>query len=180
MKSNFEQIRDEMVEMINNERAENKKRADEETQIRADYEAAQKEMSAALESGSMDRYKAAGMKAEEKRLELEFIGKRKARVPEPVATPDEENRFRNALYGEYMRIRDDAIAQLKKLYEETQDVAAEAAQRLAKIDNIFTSFENVVMKKNGTHYVTTGDIRLMFAQKMNAAKAETISFQHIK
>ena len=120
------------------------------------------------------------MKAEEKRLELEFIGKRKARVPEPVATTDEENRFRKALIGEYMRIRDDAIAQLKKLYEETQDVAAEAAQRLTEIDNIFTSFENVVMKKNGTYCVTNAGIKLMFAQKMNAAKAEINSFQYIK
>lgn len=181
MKRDFEQIRDEMVEMINNERAENKKRADEETQIRADYEAAQQEMSAALESGSMDRYKAAGMEAEEKRLELEFIEKRKARGLEPGATVDDENRFRAALFREYDRIRIDSLAQLKSIYTEERDVSYEALRQLAALDNLFSEFEITVMRKpKDIYYVSNLDARINLSQRMNAAKAALQGYQYIK
>ena len=132
-KNNFEQIREEITGMINKVRAADSKAAEEERQIRADYEAAQQEMSAALDSDNMEKYKVAGLKAEEKRLELEFVEKRKARGLEPGVTVDDEKRIRAALFAEYDRIRIDSFAQLKIIYTKIQDVSTEALWSWRKI-----------------------------------------------
>ena len=178
-RNNFEQIREEITGKINQVRAADNQAAEEERQIRAAYEAAQQEMSAALDSDNMEQYKAAGMKVEGKRLELEFIEKRKARGLEPGATVDDENRIRAALFAEYDRIRVDSFAQLKTIYTEAQGVAAEALRQFSEIDKLFTTFENVVMRKPGVAVVSGNEVQLSFAQKMNAAKAELNSFQYI-
>lgn len=177
-RNSFEQIREEITGMINKVRAADSKAAEEERQIRADYEAAQQEMAAALESGSMEKYKAAGLKAEEKRLELEFIEKRKARGLEPGATVDDEKRIRAALFAEYDRIRIDSFAQLKAIYTEARDVPLEALRQFEDIDKLFTTFENVVMRKPDVEFVSNNDVRLAFAQRMNAAKADLNGFQY--
>ena len=179
-KNNFEQIREEITGMIARCRAADNQAAEEERKIRAAYEAAQQEKSAALESGSMEKYKIAGMKAEEKRLELEFIEKRKARGQEPGATVDDENRIRAALFAEYNRIRVDSFAQLKTLYTETHDVSADALRQFAALDDLFTTFEVTVMRNpKGAYSVSNTEVRLNFAQRKNAAQAELNSFHYI-
>lgn len=177
-KTNFDQIREEISGMVARVRANDNQAAEEEKQIRAAYEAAQQEMAAALDSGSMEKYKAAGLKAEGKRLELEFIEKRKARGMEPGATVDDENRIRAALVAEYNRIRVDLFAQLKTIYTEAQDVAADALRQFSDLDKLFTTFENVVMRKPDAAFISTNEVRLAFAQKMNAAKADLNGFQY--
>lgn len=179
-KTNFEQIREEITGMVARVRAADHKAAEEENQIRADYEAAQQEMAAALESGSMEQYKAAGMKAEGKRLELEFIEKRKERYQEPGASVEDENRIRAAMVAECERIRVDALAQLKTIFTEAKDVANDALRQFSALDNLFTSFENVVMRKPGAALLCDDSDRLMMAQMENSAKADLDRYQYIK
>ena len=178
--NNFEQIREEITGMIARVRAADNQAAEEENKIRAAYETAQAEKSAALESGSMEQYKAAGMKDEGKRLELEFIVKRKEHYQEPGASVEDENRIRAALVAECERIRIDALAQLKTIFTEAKDVANDALQQFSALENLFTSFENVVMRKPGTAILCDDSDRLMMAQMKNRAKADLDRFQYIK
>ena len=179
-KNTLEQVRQEITSAADRERsqAQNVKKYEEET--RAKFEQAQVRKAAALESGDLEAFKAAGLEAESLRLELEFIEQRKQKEPKPGADAETDKRIAGALRAEAARIRADAVAQLRQIFQEAQDVSAEAVQQLNGLNKLLSDWDSVVMHRQETHKIANDSDMLMFAQIGNGAKAEIYRFEHIR
>ena len=163
-RNSFEQIRAEITETVNLERAKDCRAIEQETEIRRAYNAARELMSIALESGDMEGYTKAGHQAEQKRLELEFIEKNKANKL-PAKTDEENLRIKTALVMEKGQIRADAVARLKMLFTEAAAVCADAKNRFAELELLANSWSRIVMKKDEKPvYTATFTDALPFAQ----------------
>ena len=172
MKTELEKIQEEITQKVSAVRAEETQAAQREQETRRAYDAARERMAAALDSGNLEEYKAAGVAAEEKRLELEFIEKSRDRSRAAAASVEDENRIRHSLVAESGRIRADALAQLMSIYKEAADVAANALQQFVALDGQFSTWERVVMRKQGVFTVAPDAARLTLLQMANMAKAQ--------
>ena len=177
-RNSFEQIRAEITEAVNRERAADCQALEQETEIRRKYEDAREKMAAALDSGDMAGFKAAGMTVEEHRLELEFIEKSKERGKKPGATAETDSRVKTSLRAECERIRADALAQLNTIFDEAASVAADALRQYAAIDNLYASWETGVMHKEKKNICPDND-KLLFAQFQATAKAQLERYKYI-
>ena len=172
MKTELEQIQEEITAKIAAVRAEETQAAQREQETRRAYDAARERMAAALDSGNLEEYKAAGIAAEEKRLELEFIEKSRDRSRAAAASAADETRIRLALVAESGRIRADTLAQLISIFDEAASVAADALKRFAAMDEMFSNWERIVMRKQGVFVVAPDAARLSLQQLANLSKAQ--------
>ena len=172
MKNTFELIREEIAGKVDAVRAADREAAKQAQAIRNDYEQAMNRKAAALDAQNMDDYRAAGMDAEALRLDLEFIEKGQEKAKKPAAGADDDSRIRAALAAEKERIRVDAVAQLKSIFDEAASVAAAALKQFDVLDGLYTQWKGIVMREPGNHTVCAGDDRLGLSQLENGAKAQ--------
>ena len=180
MKNDFEQVKAEITGTVASVRDADAHAAQHEQEIRREYEAEQAKMNAALESGNLEQYKVAGMAAQEKKLELEFIERSRERGRKPAAGTDDDNRIRAAISAEYRRVYVDAMAQLRKIFDEAASVADEALRSFDLLDSLYSTWENVVMRQEGKQTVVSSDSRLSLQQLEHNAKAQIVKIQYME
>lgn len=175
----LEQIRQEITGAVGCERAVELKAQQREQETRNRLQSARDRMAAALEAGNLEDYKAAGMDAENLRLEVEFIEESKKRGRKPGASTDDDKRIRAGLVAEGARIRADALAQLRQIFTEAADVAGSALQQFAALDALLSSWDLTVMKRDSARKVGADNDRLVLGQLANVAKAQINRFNQL-
>ena len=148
MKSEYQKITEEISAAVQRVKDDEAKKLRQEEECRKQYEAAKMEMNTALVVGDKEKYKAAGMKAEEARLELEFYEKIKTAEKKPAAYPDDNRRICDALNAESARIRSETLQKLGTLFSEAMSVCTEANTNLNKIKDLYAAWNTNVMKNN--------------------------------
>lgn len=179
MKSDFERIREEITTTVARVRAADEQAAQHEQEIRRDYDAALERKTAALDAGNMDAFRAAGMEADARRLDLEFIEGTRQKNAKPAATVDDDTRIRAAVRAECERIRAEGLAKLKTMFTAAAGECSEILRQLTAIDNLYASWGRVVMRQEKPERITGDNVRLMFAQMENGEKAQLAKFNFI-
>ena len=179
MKSNFQSVKEEVSSIVMREREAEASTKQQEANCRQQYESAQQQMSAALASGDKDQYKAAGLIAEEARLELEFYEKSRAAGRKPAATPDDDIRIDSALNAEVRQIRTDTLNKLKAMFTDAASVCREAQNQLNEINDIYTNWKRIVMKTNNTSNLPTTDAGLAIASFLNVINGQLQRFSNM-
>lgn len=179
MLADFEQIQADILSSCRIEAAKDENTAQQEQDIRNKYEKALARQAAALEAGKMEEYRAAGLEAEERRLELEFIDKTKHQREQPAATAEENSRIYAGLIAESARIRAEGLDKLKKLFSDIDSTCSELLRQLSVLDELHNKWRSVVMHNRKPESIT--DInRLMFAQFESVAKAQLAKYEFLK
>ena len=168
----LEQIRQEITATVDKVRAADKEKQQHEQDTQNRLTAAREKMSVALDAGDLESYKAAGMEAEQIRLELEFLEKTKERSRRPNAATVDDNRVRGSLAAEAARIRTDTFAQLRTIFGEAADMAAEGLEKLSELDKLLSEWDLIVMNSQTARKVSADTDRLLLAQIQNVAKAQ--------
>jgi hypothetical protein len=178
----LEQIRQEITSKANQERAAEQNAEKREEETRNKLEEAQKRKAAALDTGDLEEYKAAGLESESLRLELEFIERSRGKGRKPAADTETDKRIVGALRAEGAQVRADALAQLRQIFTEAQDVSKEAAIKLAALDALLSVWDGSVMhrQKEETRKVSAGEDGLIFASITASAKAQIERFRYIR
>lgn len=142
-----------------------------EQEARKRYEETQAQKEAALNAGDREKYKAAGMAAEEARIDLEFFEQTKAKNQTPGASHADDNRIRAALRSELQLIKVDTLAQLQQIFTEAADVCNAALKDMTTIDDAGKRWDSVVMKQPERPIVNMED-RLALSQFLSAVNAQ--------
>lgn len=180
MKSEIERIQQEITNTVARVRAADNVAAQHEQEIRRDYDAAIAKKAAALDAGNMEAYRAAGMEAEARRLDLEFIEESKKKGPKPAATAEDNTRIRNALRAEYTRIRAEGFARLKESFTKTAEDCAGILRQLSALDELYRTWGTVVMREKTPERIVADTDRMTFAQMENAERAQLGKYEYIK
>ena len=168
----MEQIRKEITGAVEQERAADREAQQREQETRNRWQSARDRMAAALDSGNLEEYKAAGEEAQSLHLELEFIEETKKRTRKPAAGTDDDKRIRAGLVGEGARIRADAMAQLRQIFTEAEEVAGDALRQFAALDALLSEWDLTMMKRDSARKACADNDRLMLGQLANVAKAQ--------
>lgn len=179
MKSEFERIRDEIITTAAKVRAADEQAAQHEQEIRREYDKANERKTAALDSGDMDAYRAAGMEAEARRLDLEFIEGVKRKGQKPAATVEDNSRILAALRAEYARIRSEGLARLKERFSATAADCDEILQQFAALDRLAETWGSIVMRQEKPGRVVQDETRLFITQMENTEKGQVERFKYI-
>lgn len=179
MKSEFEQVRDEIINTAATVRKADNAAAQREKEIRHDYETAIAKKAAALDSGDMSAFRAAGLEAEARRLDLEFFDGTRQKGPRPAATAETNTRIRGVLRDEYMRIRAEGLERLKEKFTSAVDECEEILRQFNALDELSATWDTDVMHENSPKRIISSDDRLMFAQMKNAGRGQLLKFDNI-
>ena len=180
MKSDYERIREEITTTAARVRAADEQAAQHEQAIRRDYDAALEKKSAALDAGDMDAFRAAGLEAEARRLDLEFIEGTKKKGPKPAATAEDDKRIMAALRAEAGRIRAEGLDKLKTMFTATRDECSEILRQLVAVDKLAETWGLVVMRQEEGKRVSDDGARWTIAQMENGEKAQLEKYRYIK
>ncbi len=110
---------------------------------------AKNRMSTALAAGNVEQYKAAGIEAEETRLEVEFYERRKADKQKPAATEAENRKVYDGITSETAHIRTEILNRLETIFLEAVSACKESKKELINMDQILNSWNSTVMKTTG-------------------------------
>lgn len=180
MKSEIERIREEIKNTVARVRAEDEQAAQREQEVRHEYDAALERKTAAMDAGDMEAFRAAGMEAEARRLDLEFIEGMKRKKPKPGATVEDDTRIRNALRKELARIRSEGLERLKKRYTETAEDIADIQRQLNALEELSQSWGSVVMRESAPGHVLLDNDRLLFSQMATQERLQLERYKYIK
>lgn len=174
MLADFEQIQADIINSCRIAEEAEGKAAQQEQEIRGKYEKALARKAAALDSGNMDEYREAGMEAEARRLEVEFIDKTKHKRMEPAATAEEDSRIRAGLQAEVRRIRAEGLSRVREMQREMTTECENIRKQLAAVENLYKQWQSVVMhkQKQAQEQIVPDHVQICFAQIENAARAE--------
>lgn len=179
MKSEFERIRDEITTTAAKVRAADEQAAQHEQEIRREYDAAKERKAAALDSGDMDAYRAAGMEAEARRLDLEFIEGVKRKGPKPAATVEDDSRVMNVLRKEHARIYGEITERLKKYFTEMSNDCAGVLKQFAELETLAGTWGRVVMRKANPEKAGASEANILISGFEGQAKAQIERFKYI-
>ena len=180
MKNEFQTILDEINTAVQRENVKNAEEARKEQDARNRYELALMAKQTALNAGDRDQYKAAGLTAEEARLDVEFFEKLKAMNRTPGATREDDARIRAALQTEAQRVKIDALAQLRQIFTEAATVANTTLAKLSEIETIAKKWDSTVMKKSNSTEIVPVTERLTLSQFGSAANGQLQRFTLLK
>ncbi len=180
MKSEFERIQQEITNTVARVRAADEQAAQHEQEIQREYNAAKERKTAALDAGDMDAYRAAGMEADARRLDLEFVEGVKRKGPKPAATAEDDKRIMAALRAEAGRIRAEGLDKLKTMFTATRDECSEILRQLVAVDKLAETWGLVVMRQEEGKRVSDEGARLTIAQMENGEKAQLEKYRYIK
>jgi hypothetical protein len=154
--------------------------AQHEQAIRRDYDTAKERKAAALDSGNMDEYRAAGMEAEARRLDLEFIEGVKRKGPKPAATVEDDSRVMNVLRKEHARIYGEITERLKKYFTEVSNDCAGVLKQFAELETLAGTWGRVVMRKENPEKAGASEANILIAGFEGWAKAQLERFKYIQ
>ena len=135
------------------------------------FEAAMQEKNAALDAGDSARHKAAGMAAEDARLDLEFLKGCQAKRT-PNASHADDARIHAALRSEAQFVEMDALAQIRQIFTEAADVCSAALDTMTEIEKAGKRWDSVVMKKERNALDQLYADRMALSQFLNTANAQ--------
>lgn len=180
MKNEFQTILDEINTAVQRENAKNAEEARKEQDARNRYELALMAKQTALNAGDREQYKAAGLTAEEARLDVEFFEKLKAMNRTSGATQEDSARIHAALRTEAQRLKIDALAQLRQIFTEAVTVANTTLAKLSEIETTAKKWDTIVMKRaTSTEIVPAGE-RLTLSQFGSTANGQLQRFTLLK
>ena len=180
MKRDFEQIRDKITATAASVRVADGQAAQREQEIRDEYSAAKVRKAAALEAGNMDEYRAAGMEAEARRLDLEFIEGLKQKGPKPGATVEDDSRVMAALLTEHARIYGELLERVKKQLTEISDDCAGVLKQFAALDSLAETWGRVVMRKGNPDKAVSCNSRAVVTGLEGLANGQIERFKYMK
>lgn len=181
MKNEFQTILDEINTAVQRENVKNAEEARKEQDARNRYELALMAKQTALNAGNQEQYKAAGLTAEEARLDVEFFEKFKAMNRKtPGETREVDARIRAALQTEAQRVKIDALAQLRQIFTEAVTVANTTLAKLSEIETTAKKWDTVVMKKTSNTEIIPAGERLTLSQFGSVANGQLQRFTLLK
>lgn len=148
-KDNFQQIKEAAAAAIQREYAALEELDKKIQSAQTRQKEAKNRMSTALAAGDVEQYKAAGIEAEETRLEVEFYEKLKADKQKPAATEAENRKVYDGITRETTHIRTEILERMETIFLEAVSACEESKKRMSNLDQILNAWNSTVMKTVG-------------------------------